>query len=423
MSTAELIHHPGSVRLPGLRDTLHRSSAVFGLKITFGGILCLIILGTMGVAGLSNDANLLLLLFGIAAGVVACNAVAPLLMVRKLEVERSLPDAVVAGRPFKIVYAIRNKRRFLGAASLVVGEKPVRQGMPALPHAFVPMLPAGRERRIELMACSPTRGRMPLTAVRVTSRFPFGIFACSVDFALPAEVVIYPALGRFRSDPWQDGRLSRSGQSQRSHSSATLASWWSDEFYGLREYRQGDNLHWIHWRRSARTGQLVVREMMSPSPTQLLILLDPWPGEAAQTDSPSPGLPDQPAERLISAAATALCEGLERNQHVGLICRAAVPILLPPASGPQQRHRLLQELATAAPPRVESLNELVRRVRWPSGWHSRCLICATRFDREHESVVKFLAGRAEAVTLLGPDSELFESALEALPPAAPRSRP
>jgi uncharacterized protein (DUF58 family) len=50
-----------------------------------------------------------------------------------------------------------------------------------------------------------------------------------------------------------------------------------NELFGIREYRAGDSLRRIHWRSSARHGELVVREYEPPGMRTLAILVDPSP--------------------------------------------------------------------------------------------------------------------------------------------------
>ena len=47
-----------------------------------------------------------------------------------------------------------------------------------------------------------------------------------------------------------------------------------DSFRGLREYVAGDDLRHVHWRSSARTGELVVRQDEQPRPRATAVVLD-----------------------------------------------------------------------------------------------------------------------------------------------------
>jgi uncharacterized protein (DUF58 family) len=56
------------------------------------------------------------------------------------------------------------------------------------------------------------------------------------------------------------------------------------ELFGVREYRPGDSLRRIHWRSSARHGELVVREYEPPGVQTLGIFCAPNPADAAVAD-------------------------------------------------------------------------------------------------------------------------------------------
>ena len=66
------------------------------------------------------------------------------------------------------------------------------------------------------------------------------------------------------------------------------------EMFGVREYRPGDPLRRIHWRSSARHGQLIVREFEPPGVQILGIFCDPSP--------PTPEAADQIARLAASEA-------------------------------------------------------------------------------------------------------------------------
>jgi uncharacterized protein (DUF58 family) len=64
--------------------------------------------------------------------------------------------------------------------------------------------------------------------------------------------------------------------------------------FGVREYRPGDPLRRIHWRSSARHGELIVREFEPPGVQTLGIFCDPSP--------PTPEAADQIARLAASEA-------------------------------------------------------------------------------------------------------------------------
>ncbi len=66
------------------------------------------------------------------------------------------------------------------------------------------------------------------------------------------------------------------------------------EMFGVREYRPGDPLRRIHWRSSARHGELIVREFETPGVQTLGIFCDPSP--------PTPEAADQIARIAASEA-------------------------------------------------------------------------------------------------------------------------
>jgi uncharacterized protein (DUF58 family) len=73
------------------------------------------------------------------------------------------------------------------------------------------------------------------------------------------------------------------------------------ELFGVREYRPGDPLRRIHWRSSARHGELIVREYEPPGIQSLGIFCDPAP--------PTPEAADQIARLAASEAWDCLCSG------------------------------------------------------------------------------------------------------------------
>jgi uncharacterized protein (DUF58 family) len=109
------------------------------------------------------------------------------------------------------------------------------------------------------------RGLYTLTGYRLATKFPFALFRKSRDVDAPLDVLVYPARvsvprppprSATRGDATAD-RLGRRG-----------------EFFGLREHRSGDDRRDVHWKSSARSGRLLVREYEDELARRLVICVD-----------------------------------------------------------------------------------------------------------------------------------------------------
>jgi uncharacterized protein (DUF58 family) len=116
------------------------------------------------------------------------------------------------------------------------------------------------------------RGPVGAHAWIVESSDPVGMFR-SRRTSPDAEVAL--VLPRFAS-------LSRRPQTRELEASVAAPRAGSGtELFGVRQYHPGDSLRRIHWRLSARHGELVVREYEPPGVQTLGIFCDPQPGDAA----------------------------------------------------------------------------------------------------------------------------------------------
>jgi uncharacterized protein (DUF58 family) len=115
----------------------------------------------------------------------------------------------------------------------------------------------------------------------------------------------------------------------------------ADEFYGVREYRPGDNIRAIHWRSSARRGELMIREMAANAPPQLILVLN-----LRQWKKRTPPNLDA-VERAIELAASLICYGFLENFAVGLAIAGLPGVVASPSPqmGRDARGRLLRQLA------------------------------------------------------------------------------
>lgn len=109
--------------------------------------------------------------------------------------------------------------------------------------------------------------------VQLRTATPLGLFWCRRSWNAPAKAIVYPTVLPLTSCPLVDemGReeSAQNYSDRRSHSAT------EDLTRALRPYRVGDPTRLIHWRTSARYGQLQVRELEVFTGSQdIIICLD-----------------------------------------------------------------------------------------------------------------------------------------------------
>jgi len=359
----------------------------FGLRPSVGSAL--FVLGTtlIGLAAINADINLLMVLFGLCIGAGVISIFAGWMALRKIVISRQSPEVVFAGQPFVMRYTLQSQWKWGAARGVHLAEaQPVSSPL-APAEGFVPILKPRESLIVEVPMMSRGRGRAPLTAIGLATRFPFGMFTKSV--AIPAEhdLVIMPELGRLLVDVHAASRTMHA----QSGEGGSVRHVGDDETHGIREYREGDNPRRIHWRRSARTGQLMVREMSRSAARQMWVALASRvrPGDAEDL---------RRLELAISCAATVIVDALERGMRVGLLCDGEPLVLMPPGSGRAHRPRLLRELAIREINTSDDLSQHMSRLSWPTAWRGPCLLFAAN---ERDEV----RHATDAITrLIGPTS-------------------
>jgi uncharacterized protein (DUF58 family) len=127
----------------------------------------------------------------------------------------------------------------------------------------------GRQRRNYLARTWLTRrGGFPLGPTRITTGDPFGLFTAGKTIPADKTLIVFPIIHKIESFPFPPGLLPGGQVVQRkSHDITPHAS-------GVREYVHGDAMKRIHWRTSARRGQLMVKEFEQDPQAEIWLYLD-----------------------------------------------------------------------------------------------------------------------------------------------------
>lgn len=350
------------------------------------------------VAAFQASVNLLFLLFGFGLGLGVFHVVVATAALRRIEVTREVPDALLALREFTIRYRVHN-RRFRGVAhSLRLSERiagPDPDGSLFI-EGYISLVRPGETVTLDVPVTAPGRGLLRFSEITVSTQYPFGIDARRLSVEAPAVTEVYPALLPLRK------RLVDRRAAAWSARARVEERRGSDEFYGLREHRPGESLRWVHWRRTARTGRLLTREMTDLKPQTVLVVLDAW-CEAHNGDG------RVAREAAVSAAGTLVCDALEGGFKVGLIVIAADPVVIPPALGRGLRAAMMGRLARIGPPSIVASDSLLLQQRWPSHWRGHCiLVCGSPYAGLWKAA-SVLRARSAHLDVLTPASSDFAS--------------
>ena len=215
---------------------------------------------------------MLMLVFSMMAGPFVVNGWITYSMLKRTELERVLPERVMAGEPLTIELVLVNRKRVMNCW-LMSAHDQIRNADERLdPSVLFARVPAGKRQAGVYHARLMRRGRYRFGPAQLTARFPLGIVERGLVFALPGEILVHPRLGRL-SARWMREHFLASDLVERRE---LRQGAFDDEFHRIREFRWGDNPRAIHWRTSARHNALMVREYHQSRDLNLMVLIDLW---------------------------------------------------------------------------------------------------------------------------------------------------
>ncbi|MEV4846842.1 DUF58 domain-containing protein [Micromonospora matsumotoense] len=171
------------------------------------------------------------------------------------------PDRVAVGEPARMTLTVRNAGR-LRVTSLLAEDRCAGRPVP------VPLLRLrpGRDTTLGYDVPTRRRGVLPVGPLRVTRRDPLGLCAATRAYGPATVIRVHPRVHPLTAVPTGAGRSLDGRVDGVPHGSITFDS--------LREYVVGDELRRVHWRTSARVGELMVRENVDTSLPRIVVLLD-----------------------------------------------------------------------------------------------------------------------------------------------------
>ncbi|HTU27399.1 MAG TPA: DUF58 domain-containing protein [Pirellulales bacterium] len=257
-------------RLPGMRRWRSRP-----VTLTRKGWVYLAVLFTVFGGAHLRDSNSLLILGGMLTGPLLLSFWLPRRALARLAIERQVPSGVSAGGRLVIELTATNRLRWLSAWAIEVEDMCRYDGpLPSLTNSpgrmLFPFLPPRSSCRGAYEGTPPLRGSYNFGPLRLTTSAPLGLVRHRRWVNLPAQMVAWPRVGRLTAAGLQLSRQSDLS-AQRTRRRQTRADL---DFHGLRDWRPGDSRRWIHWRSTARRGQIVVRQFDAAQGHDVALFLD-----------------------------------------------------------------------------------------------------------------------------------------------------
>ncbi|MFB7173959.1 DUF58 domain-containing protein [Streptomyces sp. NPDC056254] len=218
---------------------------------------------------------------------------------------RLTPGRVPAGAEARVQLRMDNVSRLPTGLLMLQDRVPYVLG--PRPRFVLDRVEPGGRREVSYRVRSDLRGRYPLGPLQLRLTDPFGLVELTRSFSTYDTLTVIP-----RTEPLPPVRLTgeANGYGDGSRRSLALAG---DDDVIPRGYRRGDDLRRVHWRSTARYGELMVRREEQPQRSRATVLLDT---RRLAFDGAGP---DSAFEWAVSAAASSLVHVLEQGFSTRLL--------------------------------------------------------------------------------------------------------
>jgi uncharacterized protein (DUF58 family) len=239
-------------------------------------------------------------------------------------------------------------------------------GLPLIDHELKPTSAPGRAVLSHVTSLGPNervrwtyeidctqRGFYFFGPAEIRSGDVFGVFSRRLRLKAPGRLIVYPRvrplpeLGFPGQHPFGEKRAQRHLVEDPSRT------------IGVRDYHPEDTIKHVHWKASARHGELQVKVYEPTITQQLVVFLNV--ASFAQTWK---GIIPERLEQAISVAASVAYHATERRFAVGLVANGCVPhsdqpIKVMPSWAPDQLARVLEALAAVTGYATNDIERLI----------------------------------------------------------------
>nr|WP_296071321.1 DUF58 domain-containing protein [uncultured Actinoplanes sp.] len=185
----------------------------------------------------------------------------------KLACTRSLdPGRAPVGSSARVILRLQNMSRLPTGTLLLEDRLPYALG--SRPRVVLERLGAHQASSVAYTVRADVRGRYPIGPLVVRLTDPFGLCELTRSFPSVDRLTVIPQVVGLPTVRLA-GEYAGTGDSR-----ARSVAVHGEDDAATREYRRGDDLRRVHWRSTARTGELMVRREEQPWESRATVVLD-----------------------------------------------------------------------------------------------------------------------------------------------------
>src|SRR5215467_5531467 len=313
--------------------------------IYFGGLLL------VALAALNTGNNLLFLILASLIALILMSGILSSISLSGIEMQLNLPEHIFAGQPVRAQVELENQKLTLPSFSLRVEAVQDRtsSGVTILEKpVYFPYL--ARQDRVQQIVPMkfPRRGVYHQDAFRIVTRFPFGFLQKARRLDLKTEALVYPSVdptAEYRDVlPVLQGALE------------SVVKGRGQDLYGVRDYIHTDSARLVHWKATARSGSLMVREFTREEDSRVLLVLDPHAAATEKSAATAQSIINERFERAVTLCANIAWHFYQAN---AMLAFRSVNFDTPLAPAEKHIFSVLRHLAVVQPLPLDPEQKLI----------------------------------------------------------------
>ncbi len=201
----------------------------------------------VGLAAVNTGNNLLYLILGGMLSFIVASGILSNINLKNLTVRRHLPEYLFARTPTLVRLEIRNRKRHVPSFILLI-----RTLSPAGSSTLIPTVKSQDSAEGFIEVVFPKRGLHEILPLKVSTRFPFGLFTKGMEADAGGRVLVFPHVA-----PADALDLDPRGYEGET---ALIQSGRGSDPFSVKDFQPGDNPRHIHWKSTAKRGKFMRRE-------------------------------------------------------------------------------------------------------------------------------------------------------------------